>query len=157
MTEETGEWLECVVDKDYEIWSDYPYPIKRKGNDKVIKEKANNEGYICCSLNHKTYKKHRIIGFQFIDNDDPEHKTQVDHINHNRADDRVENLRWITHLDNQKNKTRWGNNKYTYVDELSNGVKYRELIGNRNQGNIYYDVFDIDNRKARLAHKQLFP
>ena len=185
MTEEQGEWLECVVDDDYLIWSEYPYPIKKKGNDRIIKEKANNEGYICCSLNCKTYKKHRIIGFQFIDNDDPEHKTQIDHINHNRADNRIENLRWVSHSENNKNKTRWGNNKYNYIDELPetaesldaynghefdglwidyeneklylfNGVKYRELIGTRNRGNIYYDVFDIEDRKTRLAHKVLF-
>ena len=38
MAEESGEWLECVVDNDYEIFSEYPYPIRRKGKERIIKE-----------------------------------------------------------------------------------------------------------------------
>ena len=185
MTEEQGEWLECVVDDDYLIWSEYPYPIKKKGNDRIIKEKANNEGYICCSLNCKTYKKHRIIGFQFIDNDDPEHKTQIDHINHNRADNRIENLRWVSASENMKNRAGLNGHTYTYLDELPetaepldaydgyefdglwidnvnqklylfNGVKYRELVSTRKRGNICYNVWDIENKQRKLLHKVLF-
>ena len=71
MTEETGEWLECVVNNDYEIFSEYPYPIRRKGSDKVVKERIDpNCGYVLCSLNAKGYRKHRLIAQQFIPNPD---------------------------------------------------------------------------------------
>jgi len=45
---------------------------------------------------------HRIVAFCFIPNDDPENKIWVDHINGNRMDFRVENLRWVTPEDNGK-------------------------------------------------------
>ena len=98
MTEETtGEWIECIVDNDYEIFSEYPYSIRRKGSDKVISEHLTNDGYIRCCLNNKKYMRHRIIAQQFIPN--PNNLTQVDHINHNR----IENLRWVSKEENMKN------------------------------------------------------
>ena len=183
MTEETGEWLECVVNNDYEIFTEYPYPIRRKKRDKMIKERIRDNGYCECTLNCKSYLKHRIIAQQFIPN--PNNLPQVDHVNHNRADNRIENLRWCSGSENQRNKTGWGDHKYTYIDELSetaesldaynghefdglfidyetqklylwNGIKYRELIGTRYKGNIYYQAYDIENKMARLAHKVLF-
>ena len=38
---ECGEWIECTVDTDYEIYDQYPYPLRRKGSDKVISEYIN--------------------------------------------------------------------------------------------------------------------
>ena len=76
--EETGEWLELVVDNDYEIFNQYPYPIRRKGSDKVISEWITDKGYVRCKLNGKPIDKHRIIALQFIENDDPESKPFID-------------------------------------------------------------------------------
>lgn len=45
---------------------------------------------------------HRLVAKTFISN--PENKEQVDHINANRADNRLDNLRWATHWENQKYK-----------------------------------------------------
>ena len=44
---------------------------------------------------------HRMVAECFISN--PENKPFVDHINENTGDDRVENLRWATNSDNQRN------------------------------------------------------
>lgn len=45
---------------------------------------------------------HRIVARCFIPNDDPENKTMVDHINGNRVDYRIENLRWVSASENSK-------------------------------------------------------
>ena len=119
MTEETiGCWMSCVVDSDYEIWSEYPYPIRKKGSERIIKESLNSSGYARCSLNMKHYLKHRIIAEQFIPNDDPENKPFIDHISRDKTDNRIENLRWVSVSENNKNKSSHINIVYEYFDEI---------------------------------------
>ena len=45
---------------------------------------------------------HRLAGFAFISNPDPETHTVIDHINSNKVDYRVANLRWSTLKGNSK-------------------------------------------------------
>ena len=66
--EEQGHWETCKADKDYEIFSEYPYQIRKKSNKRIVKEHINDKGYVCCNLNGKPCKKHRIISLQFISN-----------------------------------------------------------------------------------------
>ena len=103
---------------DYEILSVYPFSIRRKNNHYKISECINDLGYVQVSLNQATYKKHVLIAKQFIPNYDPEHKTQVDHINHDKTDYHLSNLRWVTPSENQKNKTSHLGVVYEYVDEI---------------------------------------
>lgn len=54
-----------------------------------------------CVENH-THSVHRLIAETFIDN--PDNKPCVDHINRNKVDNSAENLRWVTHAENQANR-----------------------------------------------------
>ena len=185
MTESTGEWLECVVDDDYEISNAFPYPIRRKGSDKVISESINNKGYLGCALNRKRYNKHRIIAEQFIPNDEPNNKPFIDHINHCKTDNRIENLRWVSQSENTKNKSSNHGRQYVLLDELPEtaeplehynnhefddlyidyatqklyyfqGVKYRELLEHHNKYSTYYFAYDRNGKCVCLYHSRLF-
>ena len=101
----------CAVDSDYEICKTYPHQIRRISNHKIIKESINGSGYICCTLNKKFYYKHIIIAKQFISN--PENLPFIDHINRIKTDNRLENLRWVSHKQNDNNRS-----DQTFVDDI---------------------------------------
>lgn len=61
----------------------------------IVSIKRDNE------TSFKTYKVHRLVALTFIPNID--NKPYVDHINHNRLDNQVSNLRWVTVEENISN------------------------------------------------------
>ena len=110
-------FVSCVVDEDYEIYNEYPHYVRRKDNKRIVKEGITNNGYIYVHLNHVKYLKHRIIAIQFIPNDNPLIKTQVDHINHDRSDYHIINLRWVTNKENCLNKSSNNGVDYEFIEE----------------------------------------
>ena len=75
--------------------------------EKIIKPTycGKKRNYLCvrlCSDNcRKSVQVHRLVASTFISN--PNNYEQVDHINRNTKDNRVENLRWVTQSENQYN------------------------------------------------------
>ena len=55
---------------------------------------SNSYGYRLIQIDKKHYLVHRLVAETFIEN--IENKPTVDHINRDRSDNRVENLRWAT-------------------------------------------------------------
>lgn len=70
-----------------------------------ILSQSNNRGYkhvsLCKDGKMKCFSVHRIVAFAFLDK--PEGKDFVDHINTIKDDNRVENLRWCSELENNNN------------------------------------------------------
>ena len=93
------------------VWS-----CKQRG--RYMKPSPNNRGYLQINLiaaNGKRKKEliHRLVALHFIDN--PDNKPEVNHINHIRDDNRVENLEWVTKSENntlgRKLPYKWHKNK----------------------------------------------
>ena len=94
--------------------------VERKKHCKQVGYK-HHTGYMV--FNHGSRGQlsiHRFIAEAFIPN--PENKEQVDHINRVRHDNRVENLRWTTRLENGSNKV-WGGTEQNAIDYLE-GLGY---------------------------------
>ncbi|MCT3693486.1 HNH endonuclease [Elizabethkingia anophelis] len=74
--------------------------VNRKGRN--LKLTTNYDGYkvICMSVNGIRYVKyiHRLVAESFIPND--KNKSQINHINGVKSDNRVENLAWCTQSEN---------------------------------------------------------
>jgi len=72
---------------------------------KILKPSFNTGGYAFVILSKdnikKNHKVHRLLGIQFISN--PENKPTIDHIDRNRSNNNIENLRWATHIENSNN------------------------------------------------------
>ncbi|KAK8890480.1 hypothetical protein M9Y10_035256 [Tritrichomonas musculus] len=117
--QEQSNWEILKVDNDYEICTEYPYQIRRRSNGYIISEFEHQRSkYIQVKLNGKLHYKHKIIALQWIENDDPENKVEVEHRNRIRADYHIDNLCWKTRSMNDLNRTGWGKYKFEYVDEL---------------------------------------
>ena len=109
------EFVDLLADNDYEISTSYPFIIRRKDNGFIPKE-FMDDGYPRIALNGKKYQKHRLVAQQFIPN--PDNLPQVDHINRNRTDYHIENLRWVNARTNQLNRSSSRGVVYEYVDKL---------------------------------------
>jgi hypothetical protein len=62
--------------------------------------------YVNLGTNKKAFRLHRLIAQSFLEN--PENKNHVAHIDGNRLNNRVENLRWSTAKENEADKKRHG-------------------------------------------------
>ena len=102
----TQEWLKETISYSPETGEVFwlkPSKFKKELTGKLAGSISKQSGYFNIKLKSKTYRLHRVIWF-YIYGVWP--KDFIDHINHNRIDNRIENLRDVTNRQNCQNRSK---------------------------------------------------
>jgi hypothetical protein len=92
------------------------YKLNNKGDvyschyKKIMKFMTKSDGYIYVDLRDHEHKRHkcyihRLISLQWIPN--PDNLPEVDHIDRNKLNNTIENLRWVDKFINRRNQKRY--------------------------------------------------
>ena len=111
---------------------------------KILKTFLGTSGYLFFYIRSSGIKKsvyiHRLVATAFIPN--PENKCEIDHINGDRLDNRVENLRWVSSKENKHNEN-------TYPHSLMHTLKMIEM--SKRPVSLYKDGVLIREFKSQKA------
>lgn len=112
----------------------------------VFNVKPTKKGYARIKLNGKNVMIHRLVAELFVENNNPTEKTEVNHKNGIRTDNRAENLEWTSHKENIKHsvynlKVKWG----------TGAEKKRKKIKNITTGEIYVSLSEASKKLNVVA------
>ena len=118
---------------------------------RIMKPSLTLEGYYQFGLfnngKKKSVRRNRLIGIAYIPN--PDNKPFLDHINRDRTDDRIENLRWATHSENMKNQICRSNTGLQFI--------YKINMKTYKQGFLYRFNINRPELKYNYCNKDLQP
>lgn len=116
---------------------------------------VNDQGYRITSVNAQKYRVHRIV-WEMHNGKIPE-KMEIDHVNHIRTDNRIENLRMVSSLENKRNASMRSDNKsgFTGVSWDKARNKWR-VVASVKGGYVMIGRFnDLDDAiKARIEFNE---
>jgi len=122
------------------------YGLKADGEMRLIENMATNKrGYNCISCGGKMIKRHRIIAYTYLGLDLENLKQQIDHQDGNTLNNSIDNLRIVTHQQNQWNRTKA---KGYYFHKLSE--KWLAQI-NLNNKKIHLGLYETES-EARVSY-----
>ena len=107
--------IDTIEDLEGELWkpidSRGKYYISNQGRvksyqlrqAKLLNPYSNQRGYLRVDIktdSRRTYLVHQLVALAFIPNDNPIEKDTIDHIDLDKANNRADNLRWLSRSDN---------------------------------------------------------
>lgn len=93
-----------------------------KKRKRFVKPWVNMFGYLVCKIDNKTVLIHRLLAESFLSN--PLNLETVDHVDENKLNNSLKNLRWMTR---EENAARSGRGVYTLVSPEGEVHTFRGL------------------------------
>lgn len=117
----------------------------------------STDGYVQIQINKRKYRAHRLAWF-YVNGKWP--KKYIDHINHDRGDNRIDNLRECNDSTNQANRRISSNNtsgyKGVYWNKFKESWEARIKKDGKSYNLGYYDDKDDAHKAYCKAAKNLF-
>lgn len=133
---------------NYEISTTFPFIFRNRRTHRILSQTLNNVGYLSVSIDGTTRMVHRIVVQQFINNDIE--GMDVNHINGNRIDNRVENLELITHAANLSVRRQFNKQQSQYVERIDSDA----VVQLRTYNNHTFDKYFFDRTNQILYLRQ---
>ena len=109
-----------IDDVTHEIWS-----YKRK-QPRKIKLSPDSKGYLKFDVwnecKHKNIKYHQLIVKVFIDSNYDSKTQDIDHLDHNKLNNSIDNLRVVSRRENLMNKTAYNGKQAIYIDDIGDSI-----------------------------------
>lgn len=118
---------------------------ERYEGNRILSPGVKRDGYKIVILQKEKIKKTcsvaRLVAEAFIPN--PENKPEVNHINGNKIDNRIENLEWVTRSEQQKHAFTTGLNSNKGKNALTTDNDVHEILVLRLQGFTHKSIGEI--------------
>ena len=148
--------------KNYENYSISNFGIiKNNKTNRIMKQDIRKDGYKQIKLYKngimKSFRVHRLVAKAFLEN--PDNKPKVDHIDENKSNNNVKNLRWSTVQDNSYNRGKQINNtsgfKGVCFNKHANKYKAQININGKRKHLGYYETPEEASNAYETKAKEL--
>ena len=120
-----------IDDVTYEIWS-----FKQKKDGRKIKLCPDSRGYLKFNVYNggkpKTIMYHQLIVRLFVDPDYDSKTQNIDHLDHNKLNNLIDNLKVVSAGQNNMNLSIYGGKQAIYLDDIGENIPVNA------EHNVYY-------------------
>ena len=131
--------------------------MRNVNSGRTLKPQSDKDGYFLTQFFDKDvckrYRVHRIVAQEFLES--PDHKSDVDHIDHDPKNNFVNNLRYATKSENKMNMSKQLNTCSSTFKGASwhkQHQMWRVVIGVKSRRQMHIDYFVNEEEAARACN-----